>query len=123
MKGALEGGGKCIVVLPGNLQKSLADRSYSKYLENQQLVFLSASAPHSKPSDMVFRQHYDIACTLSIAVIIVRSGKNDRIGKCVRNCRERGSPPIWVRESEEEIPGNKLIVIRVVGNGYRMERM
>lgn len=110
VKGALEGGGKCIVVLPGNLQKSLADRSYSKYLENQQLVFLSASAPHSKPSDMVFRQHYDIACTLSIAVIIVRSGKNDRIGKCVRNCRERGSPPIWVRESEEEIPGNKLIV-------------
>ena len=110
LKGALGSGGKCIIVLPGRLQNFLCNGGYDKYFEDQQLVLLSASASHSKPSDMTSRQHYDIACALSTAVIIVRSETNDIIASCARSCQERGNPPIWVRESEEEILGNKLIV-------------
>ncbi|MCY3629128.1 MAG: hypothetical protein F4Z16_05360 [Rhodothermaceae bacterium] len=116
LKGALESGGKCIVVLSGELQNFLLNSGYHKHFEDQQLVLLSASAPHSEPSDMTSKQHYEIACALSTEVIVVRSETNDLIVNCVKNRRERGNSPIWVWESEEEILGNKLIVEQ--GDGY-----
>lgn len=110
VRGALESGGRCIVLLAGMLQESVDDGRYDKYIQNQQLVLLSASAPHAKPNYTVYNQHYDIACALSDAVVVVRSGKNDIVAKCVRGSRERGGLPIWVRKTERDIPGNELIV-------------
>lgn len=110
VRGALESGGRCIVLLAGKLQESLGDGGYDKYLENQRLVLLSASAPHARPNYSVSRQHYDIACALSDAVVVVRSGKNDIVAKCVRSSRKRGDLPIWVRKAERDIPGNELLV-------------
>lgn len=110
VRGALESGGRCIVLLAGKLQESLGKGGYNKYFENQQLVLLSATAPHAKPNDTVSRQHYDIACALSDAVVVVRSGKDDIVAKCVKSCRKRGGLPIWVRKTESDIPGNELIV-------------
>lgn len=110
VRGALESGGKCVVLLAGKLQEILSDGGYDKYLDNQQLVLLSASAPHAAPNYTVSRQHYDIACSLSDAVVVVRSGKNDMVAKCVRSCRKRGGLPIWVRKTERDISGNELIV-------------
>lgn len=104
-------GGKCIVVLPGKLQELLSSGTYNEYLDKN-LVLLSASPPHIDPCHAAFKQHYDIACALSTAVIIVRSVENDMISDCVGSWLKRGDLPIWVRKSEEDISGNQIIVRR-----------
>ncbi len=111
VKGSLESDGKCVIILPGRLQTLLSVGDYSEYLENQQLVFLSISAPHSKihPAS---KQDCDIACALSTAVVVVRSGKEGVIANCVSDWRKREDLPIWIRETDEPIPGNQLIFER-----------
>lgn len=110
VKGTLENGGKCIATVSGNLQGVLDKGGYSKCLENKQLVLLSASPPHIKSNSTAAEQHYDIACALKTAgIVVIRSGKDDRVAKCVKRCRKRQKSLIWVRKAEEEIPGNEAI--------------
>ncbi len=113
VQGSLESGGKCIMILNGNLKKILANPSFNKCIEEGRLAIVSISPPHAKSTSSNEDECYDIACCLSSTTLVIRSGKRDIIARCVNRCIQRGWTPVF-RNSVQEIPESRMIA----ENGY-----
>ena len=101
VQSCLDQGGKCIIVLGGNLQPVLAKSRYRGFVEGGGLTLLSATPPHAKPKPFATDQQYDMACCLSSAVLVVRSGKKDIIARCVDRCIQSKWGPVYCRSGKE----------------------
>ena len=101
VQSCLDQGGKCIIVLGGNLQTVLAKSRNREFLERGRLTLLSATPPHAKPTPFDADQQYDIANCLSSTVLVVRSGKKDIIARSVSRCIQGKWVPVFGRSIEE----------------------
>ena len=101
VQSCLDQGGKCIVVLGGNLQTVLAKSRYRGFVEDGRLTLLSATPPHAKPKPFYTDHQYDLACCLSSAVLVVRSGKKDIIARSVNRCIQSKWGPVYCRSGDE----------------------
>ena len=101
VQSCLDQGGKCIIVLGGNLHTVLAKSRNREFLERGRLTLLSATPPHAKPTPFDADQQYDIANCLSSTVLVVRSGKNDIIARSVSRCIQGKWVPVFGRSNEE----------------------
>ena len=113
IESSLDNGGQCIAVLTGNLQKASNSPRNKKYIEGKQLISLSALPPHAslaKLTSSAFKQHSAIAYCLSDAAVLVRFGKKDAVVRCAVKCLQSNWASIWVREPEEEILEDTMII-------------
>ena len=108
VQSSLDSGGKCIIVLKGNLKKKMVRSRFWKHIENGRLAILSASPPHAKSTSLDYDECYDIACCLSSAALVVCSGKKDIIARCVNRCTQQRWIPIF-KKPEQEMPRNRMI--------------
>jgi len=113
MNGCLESGGKVIGVLSDKLLRRSMERTCRDYIENDQLLLLSATDPDVRLSRFEFskaameRNKY-IYC-LSDAAVVVRSGtKGGTISGAKENIKHSWVP-LWVKSTEDMDTGNEEI--------------
>ena len=116
MNGALEGGGDVVGVLSHLLFKRALDRSCHEFLENDNLVLVSETAPEVKLNRYEFsnaamgRNKY-IYC-LSDAAVVVRSGKKGGTFSGAVENLGNSWVPVWVKKTNDPYTGNEEIVNR-----------
>ena len=108
VQACLDNGGKCIIVLHGNLAKNSENSNYRDSLENGKILLLSVTDPNAGYDHSTLDQHYAIACALSSNALVVRSGKKDVIARCMYSCQEKWNVPVTLRETEVRIR-NRII--------------
>lgn len=114
MNGCLENGGKVIGVLSDKLLRRSMESSCRDYLENDQLLLISATDPDVKISQFEFskvameRNKY-IYC-LSEGAVVVRSGTKGGTISGVKENMEHSWVPLWVKTTKDADTANEYII-------------